>query len=101
VSCGSDGSNNCTQHLSLYSSVDTNFTLTTIPLTFLFAADTASVRSGVTGRSGTLAETVAELRTAKERLLSTLHERAEDSENFVVTASDGGQFRVMINDKDK
>jgi hypothetical protein len=87
-------------HRSTYIST-TSYALTTISLTFLSVADTASVRSAVTGRSGTLAETVAELRTAKERLLSTLHERAEDSENFVVTASDGGQFRVMINDKDK
>ena len=59
-----------------------------------------SVRSGVTGRTGTLAETIAEIRSNKEKLLNTLHERTEDSESFVVTTADGGQFRVMVSDTD-
>ena len=63
--------------------------------------DNASVMSATTGRSGTLAETIAEIQTTKEKLLSTLHEHTEESENFVVTASDGGQFRIMIGDKHK
>lgn len=63
--------------------------------------DNASVVSATTGRSGTLAETLAEIQTTKERLLSTLHDRTEESENFVVTASDGGQFRIMIGDRHK
>lgn len=63
--------------------------------------DNASVVSATTGRSGTLAETLAEIQTTKEKLLSTLHERTEESENFVVTASDGGQFRIMIGDRHK
>jgi len=63
--------------------------------------DNASVVSATTGRSGTLAETLAEIQTTKEKLLNTLHERTEESENFVVTASDGGQFRIMIGDKHK
>jgi glucose-6-phosphate isomerase len=73
----------------------------TLPFPSFSAADTASVRSHVTGRSGTVAETISEMRTAKARLLSTLHDRPEESENFVVTAGDGGQFRIMIGDKDK
>jgi len=62
--------------------------------------DNASVVSATT-RSGTLAETLAEIQTTKEKLLSTLHEHTEESENFVVTASDGGQFRIMIGNKVK
>lgn len=62
--------------------------------------DNASVVSATT-RSGTLAETLAEIQTTKEKLLSTLHERTEESENFVVTASDGGQFRIMMGNKVK
>lgn len=41
------------------------------------------------------------MHSAKERLLSTLHEHVEESENFVVTAPDGGQFRIMISEQDK
>lgn len=62
--------------------------------------DTASVRSAQTGRSGTVAETISEMHSAKERLLSTLHEHVEESENFVVSAA-GGQFRIMISERDK
>ena len=68
---------------------------------FPSTADTASVRSGATGRSGTVAETISEMRTVKAKLLSTLHDRPEESENFVVTAGDGGQFRIMLGDNDK
>jgi hypothetical protein len=71
--------------------------------------DTASVRSGTVivtgtgtgGRPMTVAETICEAQTAKARLLNTFHERQEQSENFVVQSSDGGQFRIMIADKDK
>ena len=89
-------------HTLLYY-IDTPYTLLTYPILYTtthYSADTMSVRSGVTGRTGTLAETIAEIRSNKEKLLNTLHERTEDSESFVVTTSDGGQFRVMVSDTD-
>jgi len=69
-------------------------------------SDTASVRSGRSagtsrsGATGTVAETISELRSVQERLLSTLHDNVEEQDNFVIKASDDGLFRVLVDDND-